>query len=65
VSQALLCFQDGVKLPMLDVHSVIQMLCPSFPLSVVKNAFTPSCTLQGMHTRKYTESNLACFIVLN
>lgn len=34
-------------LTILDTHSMLQLLCPDFPLGIVKNAFTPASMLQG------------------
>ena len=42
-----LCAPAGL-LTMLDVHSVLQELCPNWPLTLTKNAFTPAISAQGM-----------------
>jgi hypothetical protein len=31
-----------------DIQSILHMLCPTFPLSVIKNAFTPAVAWEGV-----------------
>ena len=55
--------QSGAAGPLslLDLQSIIHELCHNFPLSVVKNAFTPACALaqEGAHCFLH-HSSAAC-----
>jgi hypothetical protein len=48
-SKALDICKAAGPLTLLDVQSVAQLLCPSFPVNIIKNAFTPALRLDGEH----------------
>jgi hypothetical protein len=48
LQQAMVLCETLEGLGIFDIQSVVHMLCPTFPLSIVKNAFTPALAWEGV-----------------
>ena len=49
---------------LLDVHSLLQLMCSDWPLTVTKNAFTPAAALCGASYEQTCKSDSAAAVTI-